>query len=162
MNSQKQRQFQSLLDEHSKIVFKVVHTYARNPDDQLELAQEVRYQLWKAFPGYQQSRKFSTWMYQIALNTAISWSRKKRLRDLHSASLVIAEGRASPESQEVSDLYCIIDSLDELNRALLLLYLEEKSHAEIAEVLGITPINVATRLSRLKEKLRKENNNGTR
>ena len=98
----------------------------------------------------------------IALNTAISWSRKKRLRDLHSASLVTAEGRASLESQEISDLYCIIDSLDELNRALLLLYLEEKSHAEIAEVLGITPINVATRLSRLKEKLRKENSNGTR
>jgi RNA polymerase sigma-70 factor (ECF subfamily) len=158
-----QARFQALLERHEKIVFKVAHTYCRHAEDRRDLVQEILVQLWRAFPGYDPARTFSTWMYRIALNVAISWVRRaahRRMQALPADDCLAApadEPTASLEQEDqVAALHRFLDRLDPLNRALVLLYLEEHSYREIAEVLGITETNVATKLSRLKQRLRKE------
>ena len=151
--------FQELLERHRKIVFKVASTYARHADDRADLAQEIVAQCWRAYPNYDPARPFSTWMYRIALNVAISFVRGAAHRDRHSValdeSLHDVADDAEPEADErVRALYRFIDQLDGLNRALLLLYLEERSYREIADILGISETNVATKISRLKQRIR--------
>ncbi len=151
--------FHELLERHRKIVFKVANTYARLPEDRADLAQEIVAQCWRAFPDYDSSRAFSTWMYRIALNVAISFVRGAVHREKHSVALDEAlhdiAVDAEPETDErVRALYHFIDQLDALNRALLLLYLEERSYREMADILGISETNVATKISRLKQRIR--------
>jgi RNA polymerase sigma-70 factor (ECF subfamily) len=124
--------FQALLAQHEKIVFKVAAMYCRNAEDRRDLAQEICVQAWRSFGSYDEARSFSTWMYRIALNVAISFARSAGHRTRHA----------------------FIDQLDALNRALMLLYLEDRSYREIAEVLGITETNVATKINRLKQRIR--------
>lgn len=158
-NPAMQVQFRDLLDAHRKIVFKVTNTYARTPEDRADLAQEIIAQCWRAFAKYDPGRAFSTWLYRIALNVAISFVRGVVHRDRHSValdeSLHDVAGDAEPETDErVRALYRFIDRLDALDRALLLLYLEERSYREIADVLGISETNVATKIGRLKQRIR--------
>jgi len=153
------QQFRELLERHRKIVFKVANTYCRDPHDRADLAQEIAAQLWRAFPGYDGERVFSTWMYRIALNVAISFRRSSGLRERHMVALDeqlhdVAGATGAPEDDSVRALYRCIDRLDPLNRALLLLYLDERSQREIAEILGISESNVATKIGRLKQRLR--------
>ena len=155
-----QRQFESLLAEHRGIVFKVAGVYARGSDEREDLAQEIAAQLWRSFGAYDPSRaKFSTWMYRVALNVAISHARRNAqtgcLEPLDALHLEVpgAPGVAEPD-ERVAALYAFIGRLDPLNRALILLYLEDRSYAEIAQVLGISETNVATKLGRIKQKLR--------
>ncbi|RYG32597.1 sigma-70 family RNA polymerase sigma factor [bacterium] len=155
MDSEQVR-FQTLLDSHKGIVFKVVGGFTWHADDQQDLAQEIRVQLWRAFPKFDGKRSFSTWMYQVALNTAISWSRQTKRRNARLAPDAdlneIPAG--APEEGSGQELYALIEGLDELSRALLLLYIDERSHAEIGEILGISTVNVATKISRIKTRLR--------
>lgn len=158
-----QDRFQALLDIHRKIVFKVTNTYCRHAEDRRDLAQEISLQLWKSFPTYDERRPFSTWMYRVALNVAISFARNAAYRKRYSVSLdtsaaePIDDSASAPEPDErVRALYRFIGQLDELNRALLLLYLEERSYRDIAEILGISETNVATKISRLKQRIRKD------
>lgn len=153
--------FEARLAAHSGIVFRVVRTYCRHPEDQKDLAQEIRLQLWWAFANYDERRSFSTWMYRIALNVAISWTRYQRARVQPSVPLKeVADRAAEPTATEgLEDLFAVLDRLDPFNRALMLLYLDDLSHAEIGEILGITAINVATKLSRLRQRLRAESAN---
>jgi len=155
--------FAGLLDRHRKIVFKVAYSYAWHPEDREELSQEIALQLWRAFPKYDPSRKFSTWMYRIALNVAISFVRdysEKRARNVEfDAGLhdqIDPNSDDSELAQQVAVLNRIIARLDPLNRALMLLYLDEHANAEIGEILGLTESNVSTRLSRLKQRIRNE------
>lgn len=154
----RQARFESQLETHRKILFKVVGAFTWHPEDSQDLAQEITVQLWRAFPKYDERRTFSTWMYQVALNVAISWSRKATLRSRHHAPAEALDGvpASEPGGADSQALYNLIESLDELNRALLLLYIEERSHAEIGEILGISPANVATKINRLKHRLRLE------
>jgi len=153
--------FRELLERHRKIVFKVASTYCRDPHDRADLAQEIAAQLWRSFPAYDGQRVFSTWMYRIALNVAISFRRHSGLRERDVVALdvdlhdIAADGTQS-QDDIVQALYRCIDKLDPLNRALLLLYLDERSQREIAEILGITETNVATKIGRLKLRLRDE------
>lgn len=154
----RQALFEAHLDGHKGIIFKVVGTFAWQQADQQDLAQEITLQLWSSFAKYDSRRPFATWMYQVALNTAISWSRKSRRRSLllvpsEDAHNIAAEVADDPHAL---DLYRLIGSLDELDRALLLLHLEERTHAEIGEILGITANNVAVKLTRIKNRLRLE------
>ncbi len=153
----RQGRFEALLESHAGVLFKVVRMFGRRPEDQQDLAQEIRLQLWRAFGKYEEGRSFSTWMYRVALNTAISWQRQTgaRIRDLVPLDDATTSS-APPADVEVQALYQLVGGLDPMNRALLLLYLEDLSHAEIGEVLGITAINVATKLSRLRQRLRQE------
>jgi RNA polymerase sigma-70 factor (ECF subfamily) len=162
-------QFGALLERHRGIVLKVASTYCRNQADRDDLAQEIAVQLWRSFPRFDPARTFSTWMYRIALNVAISFIRSRHVRDRHSVPLdervhdTTDERRTDTEADERTTLlYALIDRLDPLNRALLLLYLDERSHREIADVLGITETNVATKIGRLKQRLREETRDGAR
>lgn len=153
--------FQALLAQHERIVFKVAGMYCRNPEDRRDLAQEIAIQAWRSFGHYDASRPFSTWMYRLALNVAISHVRGAGLRERHALPFdehahEIADERAIPHEadERVRALQRCIDALGPLDRALMLLYLEESSYAEIAEVLGITATNVATKINRLKQRIR--------
>ena len=153
--------FQALLAQHEKIVFKVANMYCRNAEDRRDLAQEICVQAWRSFGSYDAARSFSTWMYRIALNVAISFARSAGLRERHAVPLDeevhdIADDNAMPHEpdERVRVLHNFIDQLDALNRALMLLYLEDRSYREIAEVLGITKTNVATKINRLKQRIR--------
>ncbi len=159
----RREEFQRLLEAHRRIVFKVANTYARLPDDRAELAQEIATQLWRAFPGYDPSRSFSTWIYRIALNVAISFVRTQEQRRRHLEPLddahddIVGCTNVSAESdQQVRALERFIAAQAPLDRALLLLYLEDKSYREIAEVLGISETNVATKIGRLKQRIRND------
>ena len=158
----KRERFGELLEQHRKIVFKVANSYARTADDRADLAQEISAQLWRAFPGYDESRSFSTWMYRIALNVAISHLRSVERRDTHTLPLeesvhesALVGSIAEPD-ERVRALQAFMIQLDLLNRALLLLVLEERSYRDIAEILGLSETNVATRISRLKHRIRND------
>ena len=160
---QHQQRFESLLYEHRRIVFKVAGLYSRSAADRDDLVQEISTQLWRSFGGYDEARaKFSTWMYRIALNVAISqarrerWSEADRFEPLEAHHLeTVGGGEAIPEQDErLTALYVFIGQLDPLNRALILLYLEDRNYTEMAEILGISETNVATKISRIKQKLR--------
>ena len=154
-------QFGELLERHRGIVFKVANTYCRDPHDRADLAQEIATQLWRSFPRYDGTRTFSTWMYRIALNVAISFRRSGGHHEQHLVSFdaqlhdIAANGTAESD-ERVHALYRCIDALDPLNRALLLLYLEERSYREIADILGLSETNVATKLGRLKQRIRND------
>jgi RNA polymerase sigma factor (sigma-70 family) len=162
---QNQYRFEGLLREHRKIIFKVVAIYARKGADRNDLTQEICVQLWRSFGSYDQGRaRFSTWMYRIALNVAISRLRRdqkslvSRTESLHEQHLetIASDEPISEENDRLTMLYALIGRLDALNRALILLYLEDRTYAEIADILGITETNVATKINRIKQKLRGE------
>lgn len=152
--------FDSLLQRHRGIVLKIAGSYASGAEDRADLAQEIAVQLWRAWPGYDPARSFSTWMYRIALNTAISFLRAQapaeRSVSLDDHADTLAGGAAfDPETHErLRLLQRFMATLGPLDRALLLLYLEERSGREIAEVLGIGESNVTTRIGRIKQRLR--------
>jgi RNA polymerase sigma factor (sigma-70 family) len=162
-------EFSALLESNRRLIFKVANTYGRGRADVEDLAQEIAAQSWRAFPTYDPARSFSTWMYRIALNVAISWLRAEAPRRQRSvpfdAELHDAPVNAVDDADDGSRiLRGFINTQGPLDRALLLLYLEERPNAEIAEILGITATNVTTKINRLKERLRAyaENAHGTR
>ncbi len=155
-----QAQFLALLEAHRRLLYKVARVYGRSPEDREDLMQEAVGQLWRAFPRYDASHRFSTWMYRIALNVAISWQRRERTQTRHlvpaGEEIFQVALDAADESEDVALLYRCIERFDDLNRALLMLYLDGRSHQEISAVLGITPTNVATKIGRLKDRLRED------
>jgi RNA polymerase sigma-70 factor (ECF subfamily) len=162
-SGERHRQFDALLQQHRGIVFKVAALYSRSAADRDDLMQEISAQLWRSFGSHDPARaKFSTWMYRIALNVAISqarrerWSQTDRFEPLEAHHLeTVGGGEAIPEQDErLVALYGFIGQLDTLNRALILLYLEDRNYTEMADILGISETNVATKISRIKKKLR--------
>ena len=157
------QQFEALLGRHRGIVLKVAGMYSRDPEDRAEIAQEIALQLWRAFPGYDRERPFTTWMYRIALNVGISFLRGNARRDRHSVPFderVHEPGSASAETPEAAErarmLHRCIARFEALERALLLLYLEDRTYREIGEILGISETNVGTKIARLKERIRSD------
>lgn len=162
-----QQRFEALLREHRRIVFKVASVYARDAHDRDDLAQEIAAQLWRSFGSFDARRaKFTTWMYRVALNVAISYTRSasrsnaNQVEPLDAMHLETVAGpgnlqdEAVERDQRIAALHTFIARLDALNRALVLLHLEGRSYGEIADVLGISETNVATKLNRIKHKLR--------
>src|SRR5580658_9368005 len=157
---ERQNRFQELLEQHKKILYKVCNSYCRNPDDREDLAQQIVAQLWQSFRSFDGRVAFSTWMYRVALNVAISWYRRERTRTQHivpaGERLLDVAGESETQSDDIRLLYELIGKLDELNKALILLYLDGNSNREIGEVLGISETNVTTKISRLKRTMRQE------
>jgi RNA polymerase sigma factor (sigma-70 family) len=154
-------EFLKLIQNNKGILFKISNSYCRNRDDREDLMQEIVYQLWKSAGGFDPNRKFSTWMYRIALNVAISYYRRQRrsgLRITFGGDLHLMELADSPAEQDTEEkielLQQFISEQNELDKALMILYLEERPYKEIAEILGITETNVATKLSRIKGRLK--------
>jgi len=143
-----------------KILYKVCNSYCRNHDDREDLAQEIIVQLWRSFGSFDARCLFSTWMYRIALNVAISFDRRENTRTRYVLSdqerLLNARDETANQSAEMQSLHQFIERLEPLNKALVLLYLDGNSYQEIADVLGISETNVATKISRLKQTMRQE------
>lgn len=161
MDEEGRELFCELLERHRGIVLKVANTYCHERHDRDDMAQEIISQLWRAYPSYDPARKFSTWMYRIALNVAISQVRYRSRRPTEPLSevhhnLAGDHSEIVETNHLVEQLYQFIDSLDSMNRALLLLYLQEHSQLEIAEILGISETNVSTKINRLKMRMKTE------
>ncbi|MDQ6654459.1 MAG: sigma-70 family RNA polymerase sigma factor [Verrucomicrobiota bacterium] len=158
----REQAFVVLLDQHAGILRKVAASYSRTSADRHDLMQEISLQLWKAYPRYTPERSFSTWMYRIALNVAISHLRRNSRPSRQTVPLeeecdVAAASRDENEPDErLGFLRHVIAQLEPLSRALLLLYLDDRPYREIASILGLSETNVATKLSRLKQHLRTE------
>lgn len=154
--------FSAQLHEHKGIVYKVAHAYARNPEDWKDLSQEIILQVWKSYHRFDQRFKFSTWMYRVALNVAISTYRRESRRTSAVVSMeeIVFELAAQPEQADpdghIAELYRIIGQFDELNRALMLLYLDDTGYRDIALILGISETNVSTKINRLKLKIKEQ------
>lgn len=157
-----QDRFLALLEEHDKILYKVANSYCRNREDRQDLIQEIVVQLWRSFDRFDERYRFSTWMYRIAMNVAISFYRSQSRRtdtvpvDASILEIVAAEPEAEEMPDEIRQLHEFIGRLDEINRALMILYLDGNSYDTIAEILGISTTNVATKISRIKERLRRD------
>jgi RNA polymerase sigma-70 factor (ECF subfamily) len=153
--------FLTLLEEHKRIIFKICNSYCAKKSDREDLAQEIIFQLWKSHKNFNADHKFSTWMYRIALNVAITFYRKET-RAAKTISLAETppevEDKISndPVEENINRLEIFINELKEFDKALMILYLEEKNYKEISEILGITETNVATKLGRIKDKLRQK------
>ena len=151
-------EFVTLLQEHQRLIYRVAGSYARARADVEDLAQEIAAQAWRAFPSYDTQRRFSTWLYRIALNVAISWLRVEAPRRQRSVSYDAQLHEPAVSDEVGADdgsriLRGFIDSQGPLDRAVLLLYLEERPLAEISEILGITTTNLTTKINRLKQRL---------
>ena len=154
-----EQEFVSVIREYERIIYKVCYLYATPHAPLNDLYQEAVLHLWKAFPKFRKECKMSTWIYRIALNTCISFIRKEK--NMPEIVTLTREADRTEESDETEamlrQLYRMINRLGQLEKSIILLYLEEKSYEEIAEITGLTLTNVATRLSRIKDKLRKMN-----
>ena len=155
-----QDEFQDQVERHKKILYKVCTAYCKDRDGREDLAQEILFQLWRSFGKFDGRCQFSTWMYRIALNVAISFYRSEATRgrvmvaDEERVLAAVDPGGAEPE--EIQLLYAFIGGLDPLHKALMLLYLDGFSYGEMAAALGISETNVATKISRMKQKLKGE------
>lgn len=162
MNTNKKALFTQTMEQHKGIIYKVVNSYCQNQHDRQDLAQEILTTMWLAYDNYNKDYKFSTWMYRIALNVAISYYRKDSKREdktneSEQCIVHIADFSAQDDkSEEVKQLYEFIAKLDKLNKAIVLLYLEGETHQSIATSLGISKTNVATRIGRIKETLKNQ------
>ena len=160
MNQNEQRQyFEQLVQQHQGIWIKIAHTYCPHESERQDLIQEMMIQVWQALPRYDNRVKISTWLYRIALNVAISAYRKSSQRSQLTVGYLEAGIMSNDHVSHSTDhqlnlLNRFIGELKEIDKALMLLFLEEKSHSEIAEILGLSLTNVGTRLSRIKDRLR--------
>lgn len=151
--------FATLLEAHRRIIASVARAYGRTPEERRDLAQDIATHAWSAFRRYDAARPFSTWLYRVALNVAISHARARVFRDDAQVELPSDDVLAgsAPDDTRSPVLHQYIAKLDPLNRALVLLYLDGHSHREIADVFGLTETNVATKLTRVKQRLREMN-----
>ncbi len=154
-------QFLQLIELNKGIIIKICNSYCKEKDDRPDLAQEIIYQLWKSGHTFNPDYKFSTWMYRVALNVAISFYRQKRhlpfteLSEWH-INIEDAFDEYNDKENNIRLLQQLIAEMKELDKAMILLWSESKSYKEIAEIVGITETNVATKISRLKEKLKQQ------
>ena len=155
----KKSEFITVIKTHEGIIFKVAAFYIRDADDRQDLYQEIVYQLWKSFDSFKGQSKLSTWIYRVALNTAIYALQKSKRRIttsvLDQEIIQVPDDEYSMETEErIQSLYKLIRQLNLVEKGIVLLYLEGKSYQEIAEITGISASNVGTKLSRVKEKMK--------
>jgi len=159
------KRFLEVLDDHKRIIFKVENAYCKNVFLREDLIQEIVIQLWKSFAKYNDQYKYSTWIYRIALNVSISYYRKekknKKLQEFIVADDLEYSSNDMKEcvDEDIEMLHRFIGKLNALNKALIILYLDDKNYKEIAGICGITETNVATKISRIKQKLKTEFSN---
>ncbi len=159
MNTELEHSFVGLLEENQNIVHKICRLYTNNQDAHNDLFQEITIQLWKAFPNFRGDSKFSTWMYRVGLNTAITLYRKSK-RTIHTQEFdnlqhkIKAEPYDDTEEQQLKLMYDAVHQLNDIEKALVFLYLEDKNYAEISETLGISEVNARVKMNRVKTKLK--------
>ncbi|MDG1054694.1 MAG: sigma-70 family RNA polymerase sigma factor [Flavobacteriaceae bacterium] len=153
-------EFIALLEEHQNIVHRICRIYTQSEAEHKDLFQEISIQLWRSFDRFEGKSKFSTWMYRVGLNTAITLYRKNKKRiDTYEINEEI-NGIELDDYDPVIDeqlnwLYEEIEKFSEIDKALVLLYLENKRYNEIAETLGISTVNARVKMNRIKQRLKK-------
>ncbi|NQY06781.1 MAG: RNA polymerase sigma factor [Flavobacteriaceae bacterium] len=159
MNKELEHSFVSLLEKHQNIVHKICRIYTDNYDSHQDLFQEITIQLWKAYPKFRGDSKFSTWMYRVALNTAITLYRKSK-KTINTQKIddiqfkIRSEEYDETEELQLKMMYKVIKQLSDIEKALVFLYLEDKNYKEIAETLGISEVNSRVKMNRVKKKLK--------
>ena len=157
-NRQKE-QFLDILEKNIGIIIKIARAYSKTFQDKEDLINDITLELWKSFGRFKGDSKISTWIYRIALNTSMNYKRKREkdrlfflddLKQIENQSWLIEQ----LDSSHSEILYQCIDELNQLNKAIILLYLDGNSHDEISEIIGISKTNVGTRISRIKEQIK--------
>lgn len=156
MTSSTEKTFLDLLNQHLGIVYKISQAYESDPDERADLRQEMIYQLWRSYPTFTGQAKFSTWMYSVCLNTALAYRRMFRRRQ-HQTLILLHEQIPDPppdnQEEAMEALFNAIARLSPLNKAIVLLYLDDLSYQEIATITGLSKANVSVRLVRIKKEL---------
>jgi RNA polymerase sigma-70 factor (ECF subfamily) len=149
------KEFSELIENNQAIIHKITMVYTNGYANREDLFQEICLQLWKSYPNFRQGAQFSTWMYRVALNTAISSVRKENhklpFEPLRETDRIAEE--STDEKEKVKQLYRAISNLNQIEKAIILLWLDEKSYDEIAKIMGTTKNNVSVKLVRIKRKL---------
>ena len=160
MNEKERKQhFQNIIEQHTGILYKVARAYCPNEEDRQDLIQEIMIQVWQSIHRYNNQFKISTWFYRISLNVAISFYRKSTTR-ANKYTMLSEQPTQIPIEDKTADeiqlnlLEQFISELKEIDKGLMILYLEDKSHAEIAEILGMSISNVGTKIGRIKNRLK--------
>ncbi len=154
-----EKEFISLLNQHQKIVYKVCNLYMDRHSEREDLFQEITLQAWKAYGNFRGDAKFSTWLYRVALNTAITFFRKDKNRPIIYSTDIVPEQPEDifdPIEEQVKAMYTAIGDLSKIDKAIVMLYLEDYSYNEIGDMMGITANNVAVKMNRIKVKLKEE------
>lgn len=156
----KESEFTHLIENNQGIVHKICRIYTSTQEEHEDLFQEIVLQLWKSYDSFKGDSKFSTWMYRVSLNTAITLIRKKK-RNIMTSSIdnqsyfdIKANDSDKDKEEQLKVLYRAIKRLNDVERALVLLYLEEMSYKEIASTMGITEVNARVKMSRIRVKLK--------
>ena len=161
MNNDKEYQFEQLVRQHKRTIYTVCYMFSRNKAEIDDLFQEILIRLWNGFDNYEGRSTAQTWIYRVALNTAINQDKKERRR-IETVPLTVdidPYEADDPRTQQIRELYDRISRLDLIDRSLILLWLEGITYDEIGAIIGITPNNVGVRLARIKEKLVKMSKN---
>lgn len=157
--AEEEKKFVNLINEHQGLIHKVCIMYEHDAAIRNDLFQEIVLQLWKSFPSFRGEAKITTWMYRIALNTAISGFRKQhryvKTEDIHERHFNISEQVNDDRDEDFQKLQWAIRQLSEIERAMIMMALEEVPYEEIAETIGISQNNVRVRMNRIREKLKK-------
>jgi RNA polymerase sigma factor (sigma-70 family) len=154
-----EKQFEKQISENEQLLYKVCHTYAYNEADREDLYQEIVIQVWKAYPSFNGQSKFSTWMYRVAINTAINGLRKRKnfITSYEPDQLPTNfsdDNRSEKEEEQFGELYRAIGQLNQVEKAIVMLYMEDHSYMEMEEILGINQGNLRVKMNRIKDKLR--------
>ena len=164
MKSIQEQEFVTLVEAHQNLIHKICRLYTKSDSEHKDLFQEITIQLWKAYPKFRGEAQFSTWMYRVGINTAISLYRKskQRIQSLNFEDVAFKtpqdEVYNDIEDQQLSTIYKAIKQLNDVDKALVFLYLEDKSYKDISETMGISEVNARVRMNRLKKKLKKQLN----
>ena len=149
-----EKEFIDILLEHKQIIYKVCFMYAKDKDAINDLYQETVLNLWRGYPNFRKESQVSTWIYKVSLNTCISDLRKKKNVNFVPLQMEIDIYEDCEKNELLQEMYQLIKQLNKLERIYILLWLEEKTYDEIAEITGVSRNNVAIRLYRIKEKLK--------
>jgi RNA polymerase sigma-70 factor (ECF subfamily) len=151
-------EFIGLLKEHQKIIYKVCNLYMQSHADKDDLFQEITLQAWKAYANFRGDSKFSTWLYRVALNTAITFYRKEKKNIVLNVETVpeLSENIIDHVEEKTKAMYSAIGELSKIDKAIVMLYLEDYTYTQISEIIGITPNNIAVKMNRIKIKLKEQ------
>ena len=159
-----ENKFVDLVDKNQNLIHKICRLYTNSEAEHKDLFQEITIQLWKAYPKFRGDSKFSTWMYRVGINTAITLYRKSKRRirsyNFDDVSYKIPEDTTYnyKEDQQLEAIYEAVKALNDVDKAIIFLYLEDRSYKEISNTIGITEVNARVKMNRIKNKLKKQLN----
>ena len=154
----KEKEFLHLLRQHKHVLYKISRMYMDTDEDQEDLIQEITFQLWKTYESFEGKSKFSTWMYRVALNTALTFFKKEK-RKIDNTPILEGMDKADEDfsaqhkEEQLAYFYNAVQDLNKVEKALIFLFLEGQTHRDIANNLGISEVNARVKLNRTKEKL---------